>query len=412
MPLNILHFLGIGKVPKQPMLSAMGGTERVALEIAKRQVANGHRVTVASISSASWNGTWEGVRLLHFKPYRWAEIRHRGRVRDLKIQLPLAVMVWLGRFDLIHLHEHIKTRFFPATPTVMHFHNDPLGGFSDVEFVSYAPRYWKQVGNSDAQITVSEFVATRMRLVHSIAGSNSLPANIVTNQSGVDLSLFSREKLLDDRTKIRQQLGLRESDVLFLFAGALRPEKGADVLARAFRKLSEEYSNAYLAVVGGSDLWINPIIGPNMNSTALEDDIRKILVTSIDQKRAFLLGLISPRDLPKIYAASDVFVLPTVVQEGFGLVVLEAFAAARPVIATRSGGVPELVRHRKNGLLVARGDDEGLYQAMQELLLDADMRRDLGSEGEKTAKKYPWENTVKGLEEIYVKVLGKPKSKA
>ena len=83
-----------------------------------------------------------------------------------------------------------------------------------------------------------------VRVLHFL-GIGQVPANIVTNQSGVDLSLFPRQKMADDRTKLRQRLGLRESDVLFLFAGALRSAKGGDVLARAFRKLSEEYSNAY-----------------------------------------------------------------------------------------------------------------------------------------------------------------------
>jgi len=412
MLVRVLHFLGIGQVPKQPMFSAMGGTERVALEIAKRQVVNGHNVTVASMSTTSWSGTWEGVHCLHLKPYRWAKIRYRGRKRNLEIHLPLAALAWFGRFDIIHLHEYIVTRLFPPTPTVMHFHNDPLGGFSDAEFADYAPRYWNQVGKSDAQIAVSEFVATRLRLVHRTAGSNPLPANIVTNQSGVDLSLFPRQKMADDRTKLRQRLGLRESDVLFLFAGALRSAKGGDVLARAFRKLSEEYSNAYLAIAGGSGLWINPILETDKEATALEENVRKVLEATINQKRAFLLGLIPPCDLPAIYAAADVFVLPTSVQEGFGLVVLESFAAVRPVIATRSGGVPELVKHRKNGLLVARGDDRELYQGMREMLLDKDLRVRFGSEGELTALKFSWENTVQRLEVIYTDLFEKRKSKA
>jgi glycosyltransferase involved in cell wall biosynthesis len=409
--LRILHFLGIGHVPKKPMFTAMGGTERVALEIAKRQVINGHDVTVASMSTTSWSGTWEGVHCLHLKPYRWAKIRYRGRNRNLEIHLPLAVLIWFGRFDIIHLHEYIVTRLFPPTLIVMHFHNDPLGGFSSAEFADYVPRYWKQLGKSAAQIAVSEFVATRLRLVHQTAGATALPANIITDQSGVDLSLFAGQKMAEDRTKIRKQLGLRESDVLFTFAGALRPAKGGDVLARAFKRLLEESSNAYLAIAGGSDLWINQTEEINRKTKLLEEDVRDVLKDAIGQKRAFLLGLIPPRDLPAIYAAADVFVLPTSVQEGFGLVVLESFAAVRPVIATRSGGVPELVKDGKSGLLVSRGDDKELYHAMRKMLLDKELRERFGREGERTASTMSWENTVQRLEVIYADIMAKRKSK-
>ena len=392
------------------MSTAMGGTERVALEIAKRQVVNGHDVTVASMATTSWSGTWEGVQCLHLEPYRWAKIRYRGRNRKLEVHLPLAFFVWFGRFDIVHLHEYIVTRFFRSIPNVMHFHNDPLGGLSATEFAAYVPRYSRQLGKSDAQIAVSEFVAARLRLVHQTAGC-AAPANIVTNQSGVDLSLFPRQQMAEDRTKIRQQLGLRETDVLFLFAGALRPEKGGDVLARAFKRLLEEYPNAYLAIAGGSDLWVNPIAEISDETNSIEDNIRDVLKGAIAQRRAFLLGLIPPTDLPGIYAAADVFVLPTSIQEGFGLVVLESFAAVRPVIATRSGGIPELVKDRKNGLLVSRGDDKELYEAMRELLLDKELRVRFGNEGCKTASEMSWENTVQRLEVIYAGIFEKRKGK-
>lgn len=391
------------------MLSAMGGTERVALEIAKRQIAIGHEVVVASMSKTSWSGSWEGVQLLRLKPYRWPKIRYRGRLRDVGSHFRLLALSHFGNFDVVHLHEYIITKLFPRTPTVMYFHNDPLGGWSEKEFTDYAPRYWDQVGKSDAQVAVSEFVASRLRLIHRMAGSGALPETIVKNHSGVDLSFFPHKKMAEDRAEVRRRLGLRDSDVLFLFAGALRPAKGANILANAFKRLSQRYSDAYLAIAGGSDLWMNPILGLNEND-GLEESIKRTLKDSIDLKRAFLLGLISPRDLPSIYAAADVFVLPTSVQEGLGLVVLEAFAAGRPVIATRSGGVPELVEDRENGLLVARGDEEGLYRAMEELLQDKDLRGRLGNNAEQSAAKFPWENTVQGLEVVYDSLMKKRKS--
>ena len=123
------------------------------------------------------------------------------------------------------------------------------------------------------------------------------------------------------------------------------------------------------------------------------------------QRRASLLGIVSPDALPSYYAAADVFVLPSICEEAFGLVILEAFAAGIPVIGTRSGGVPELVEDGRTGLLVEQGDVDGLYHAMRQLLLDHELRRRLGATARKTAINMSWENTVDRLERIYQGVL-------
>ena len=62
---RVLHFLGIGRLPKRPMVEATGGLERVALEIARIQARRGVKVTVASMAPTAWSGTWEGVSLRH-----------------------------------------------------------------------------------------------------------------------------------------------------------------------------------------------------------------------------------------------------------------------------------------------------------------------------------------------------------
>ena len=81
------------------MVDATGGTERSALEIARIQTLRGHQVTVASKADADWEGHWQGVRLLHLRPYSWAKVLSFGRVKGT--HLPLAVLVRSGRFDLI-----------------------------------------------------------------------------------------------------------------------------------------------------------------------------------------------------------------------------------------------------------------------------------------------------------------------
>jgi glycosyltransferase involved in cell wall biosynthesis len=395
---KILHFLGIGRLPRQPMVDATGGTERVILEISRIQARRGHDVTIAWMGDEAWKGSWEGVRLLHLKPYslpRW-QFGH---------QLRLANLIRFGRIDLVHLHEYLRTNFFESRPTVMQFHNNPLDGRDPAAFSKDAPQYWAQVGKSSTQIAVSDFVKKRLQLAHKEAGPNSLPANVITNYSAVHPTPLSPEAVKNQRARVRQELGLKDNEVLFLFAGALRPEKGVDYLARAFARLAGEHENACLAIAGGSRLWIEAgwLWGSALDTT--EQQVAHILRPAIERKRAFMLGIISPANIGAYYAAADVLVLPSMFQETFGLVILEAFSARLPVIAFRSGGIPELVDDRKNGILVDQADEEGLFNSMRELMLDRNLRARLGAEGEKTAARFSWNSTVDRLDAIYADVL-------
>jgi glycosyltransferase involved in cell wall biosynthesis len=395
---RILHFLGIGRLPRRPMVDATGGTERVIIEISRIQKRRGHEVTIAWMGDEAWEGRWEGVRLLHLEPYSLSRWRF-GR------QLRLANLIRFGRFDLVHLHEYLRTSFFESRPIVMQFHNNPLDGLDAVAFRKEAEPYWAQVGRSSTQIAVSHFVKGRLQSAHQEAGPSALPANIVTNYSAVHSKALSPTVMSGERARVRQELGLKDSDVLFLFAGALRPEKGVDYLARAFARLANENDNAYLAIAGGSRLWIESgwLWGKSLEIT--EREVLDTLQPAMERKRAFMLGIVSPANIGAYYAAADVFVLPSMFQETFGLVILEAFSAGLPVIAFRSGGIPELVEDRKNGILVDQGDEDGLFRSMRELMLDRDLRVRFGAEGEKTAARFSWETTVDRLEAIYQDIL-------
>ena len=289
----------------------------------------------------------------------------------------------------------------------MHFHNNPLADRDAAKFAEDAPEYWARVGKSSAQIAVSEFVARRLRLAHEQAGSNALPANIVKVPGGVDSKLLHPQKRKDERERIRQKLGLKDTDVLFLFAGAIRPEKGVDYLARAFARLSDENANACLAIAGGSKLWVERGWLQGNALEATEQQVTNILAPAIARNRAFMLGIVPPVEIDAYYAASDIFVLPSMFQETFGLVLLEAFSAGLPVIAFRSGGIPELVEDQRNGIVVAQGDEEALFQSMRELMLDRDLRDRLGSAAETVPARFTWENTVDRLEAIYHDVLNR-----
>jgi glycosyltransferase involved in cell wall biosynthesis len=328
---KILHFMGPGWLTKRPLVDATGGSQRVALEVARVQARRGFDVTIASVQQSAWKGEWENVKLRHIRSRPWAKVTFRGVERDFRQQLSLAEFAHLGRFDILHLHEHHRTRLIGRIPKVMHFHNNPMDGVSETSFDKSASQYWRAIGRADAQIAVSQFVGNRLRMSHDRAGSDAPPANIFVNQSGVHSRAQSGEQQQQARDRIRSELGLKNSDVLFLFAGALRSEKGVVQLARAFADLVKTDDKVFLAIAGGREIWGD---GDGNRDTA-DQQVHDLLADASAKKRAALLGVVSPQILPDYYSAADVFVLPSMVQETFGLVILEAFAAGVPVIGAR-----------------------------------------------------------------------------
>ncbi len=139
---------------------------------------------------------------------------------------------------------------------------------------------------------------------------------------------------------------LSTSDFIVGVAGRLAAEKGVSVLLEAMKDVLARVPKARLVVAGD---------GPER--PALERQARDL---GIDNRVAFL-GMRA--DLPRVLAALDVFVLPSL-YEGFGLVVLEAMAVGVPVIATRVGGVPEVIEDGVTGLLVPAGDAKKLAEAV------------------------------------------------
>jgi spore coat protein SA len=124
------------------------------------------------------------------------------------------------------------------------------------------------------------------------------------------------------------------------------------------------------------------------------------------------MGFIPPDAMPRTYLLSDVFVGPSQIEEGLGLVFLEAAAAGLPVIATRRGGIPEVVQDRETGLLLDRQDDaEELAEKILRLLKDADLRQALGRQGRAWVEaNFSWEKIAADSEDFYDYVLEQRKT--
>ncbi|MFQ5663087.1 MAG: glycosyltransferase family 4 protein [Terriglobia bacterium] len=141
--------------------------------------------------------------------------------------------------------------------------------------------------------------------------------------------------------------------------------KGIENVLEVLPRLRAEFPTLRYVVVGrGED---QPRLEERARALGVQDCVR-------------FAGYLAPADLARAYAACDVFVLPSV-QEGFGIVFLEAMAHAKPVVSVRAGGIPEVVTHGETGLLVDPGDPEGLAAALAQLLSRPERRQRMGAAG-------------------------------
>ena len=110
-------------------------------------------------------------------------------------------------------------------------------------------------------------------------------------------------------------------------------------------------------------------------------------------------------ELIEFYYRADIFVAPSVVEEALGLTILEAMASKTPVIATRRGGIPMLVKHGYNGLFVKVRNSKEIASACNKLLEDDELRKKLGENARKTVEeKFTWGKTAQKFHRLYKKI--------
>ncbi len=185
----------------------------------------------------------------------------------------------------------------------------------------------------------------------------------------------------------RDELGVGPDEVLATFVGRLAPIKRVDVLLRAFARARQLGAPVRLAVVGDGE--------PRAELEALAASLGCAGAVTFTGYR---------RDLDAIVAGTDIAVLSSD-NEGTPVSLIEAAAGARPMVATRAGGVPDVVAPG-TGLLADRGDDEALGVALHELARDPGRRRAMGARArEHAAARYRWERLVGRMEELYERLL-------
>ena len=164
--------------------------------------------------------------------------------------------------------------------------------------------------------------------------------------NGVEVEAFS-SRWQDDApvSRVRESYQLNDEPTV-VFAGKLRESKGVHILLAAMERVWQNLPLTVLVLVGGTEYGRR-----TMRETPFLKELRRQIARA--RGRVVLTGFIPPVEMPGAYLLGDVFVGPSQIEEGLGLVFLEAAAAGLPVIATRMGGIPEVVRDGETGLLLA-----------------------------------------------------------
>jgi len=211
------------------------------------------------------------------------------------------------------------------------------------------------------------------------------PGQVRVIPCGVDLKRFVPQ----NRQLAREKLGLKRHQAVLLFVGRLDPFKGPDLLLRAAAMMEEE---AQVVIVGGKTTGDKEV-----------EQLRALAAQLKISKRVLFTGARSQHELPVIYSAADVTVVPSY-HESFGLAAVESLACGTPVVATRAGGLTTVVHHGVTGYLVPRCP--GFFaERLDTLLQNPDLLEQMRLAARPSILQFSWKNVASQVREVYEDVI-------
>lgn len=333
----------------------------------------------------------EGVNVIryHYFPiHKWETLCYPGaivpRIKEKKVRLFLVPFLFVSlrknlkrycrQFDIVHAHWLIPQGIVQA-------------GIKNVPYI--VTGHGGDVTSLNKSIIKKLKIKCLMnaRAIAAVSGALGEYINeMYPNDKTEIISMGCNTTAFDPTNRDSEYFG-NNAGKSVLFVGRLAEKKGVTYLIEAFKKVS----GATLYIVGG---------GP------LEEELKAQASVEELRDKVVFLGPKSHDELPKIYASADVFCAPSVTasdgdKEGFGLVILEAMASGTVVVASRSGGIPDIISDGKNGFLVEERDTDGLAYAINKALSE-DMS-DIVSAGMQTADSYSYEKIAERYHQMIEK---------
>lgn len=327
-------------------LGSRGGLERTQLANCRGLASRGHQVDIVFQSAGDFADQWRGFAGTMLQVGATLPRRRQPLSAILEISSAIAKGV-RRRPDVVYVYRYWD---LPYAATVAR-----LSGAKVVYHLCLPPPrgvpWWLRVaiGSVDRTLSVSRDTADRW------AGTGLRDSEVTIVLTAVDLDRY-RPASASERSATRAGLGLPDDDFVVLYAGRIDRSKGVDVLLEAFGQVAKRIEHCHLLLVGSASLGADP-----EDSRRFDDELRSLadgLPVSFHGGRSEVVELIQ---------AADVAVVPSLWPEPLPRSVMEPLACGTPVVATRVGGIPEILEGWLSDYLVEPADVEGLADRLVSL---------------------------------------------
>lgn len=301
-----------------------------------------------------------------------------------KLTTEIKTIVEIGNFDIVHSQNSVA----PTIPYLSLLYSKSINfatfhsyhGFS-LGYELFKPLLLPVYQKLDGKIFVSKPALETIERHFPVENYKIIP-------NGIDV-----EKFIPEGEKYEFPFERNEDEIVILFVGRLEMRKGTRYLIEAFNRLGQKYENTRLVIAGD---------GP------LRESLENQVIPKL-KKRVHFLGFISSFKLPALYRSCDIFVSPATGGESFGIVLLEAMASGKAVVASDNEGYRELVTHGEDGFLFRRKDVGMLCEVLELLILNKDLRIEVGIKGRKKSLSYSWDTIARRVLQYYEEVMYRKK---
>lgn len=239
-------------------------------------------------------------------------------------------------------------------------------------------------------IAISNYVLDHWAKDKTIKGVNEVLYN------GIDINEFDNNISLEEKNRIRDSIGISSNDFVVFFSGRLRPHKGIAQLLEAFNSIKN--NNIKLLVAGD---FLSESKEHNIDENEFESKCRSIIDSNSNIIR---VGNVKYEEINKYYFISDIQVIPSMWEEGAGLVAVEGMASGLPLIVTDSGGMVEYI-DKECAIVVKRDNNllESLTKSILYLYENKELRKKMSIHGKERAKNFSKETYYKNYLDILLK---------
>ncbi len=351
----------------------VGGTETHVLELASRIDRNRFEVMVCSLKADGCLAAelrQRGVRVVSLGGEGKLDFRVLFRLwRLLQKERPDVVQAFLFWANLV---ARLMGRVLKRIRVISSYHDEIVAEGVFIRAIDRLTTRW-----TDVVVCCSE--AVRRSVAECIGDAGVL---YVTIPFGIDATQFEH-----CGAGTKTELGLRaDVPTIGTICRLVEPKKGLQVLLSAMGLLKAQASSPGCQLL---------IVGDGPARPMLEAMSRRLDIAP------WVVFAGTRRDVPRLLPLLDAFVLPSL-YEGFGIALLEAMAAGRPVVATTVGGIPEFVTHGETGILVEPGNAAALAHAIQTMLANPEQARQMGLRGQRhVQEKFEIATVVRQHEQVY-----------